>query len=106
MQLKWNNTLRAKATVGMNQRGHQSSDGITEQTKRGTKESWKRQRNKELTQGSGMKADLYETRPEGDVTEAAQIGNRVGIGKSSGIYQKQRRLLDCEGEGYAGAEGR
>ena len=55
VQLKWNNTLRAEATVGMNQRGSQSSDGIMEQTKRGTKESWKRQQNKELTQGSKMK---------------------------------------------------
>ena len=43
-------------TVRTNQRGSRSSDGITERTKRGTKESWKRQRNKELTRGSGMKA--------------------------------------------------
>ena len=41
-------------------------------------------RNKELTHGSGMKADSYGTRPEGDVTEAARIGNHVGIGKSLG----------------------
>ena len=75
MQLKQNNTLRAKATMGMNQRGSRSSDGITEQTKRGTKESWKRQQNKELNQGSGMGADLYGTRTAGDFTKAARIGN-------------------------------
>ena len=37
MQLKWNNTLRAKVIVGTNQRGSQSSDGITEWTKKGNK---------------------------------------------------------------------
>ena len=31
-----------------------------------------------------MKADLYGTRPEGDISEVARIGNRVGIGKSLG----------------------
>ena len=71
-----------------------------EQTKRGTKECWKRQQHKELTRGSGMKANSYETRPESDVTEAARIG------KLSGIGQEQRQLLNCEGEGYTGAEGR
>ena len=71
-----------------------------EQTKRGTKESWKRQQNKELTRGSRMKADLYGTRLEGDITEAAQIG------KSTGIDWKWRRLLDHEGEGSAGVKGR
>ena len=40
--------------------------------------------NKELTQGSRMKVDSYRTRPEGDVSEAARIGNHVGIRKSSG----------------------
>ena len=59
MQLKWNNTLRAKVTVGTNQRGSRSSDGIMEWTKRGTKESWKRQQNKELTWGSRPEADSY-----------------------------------------------
>ena len=50
---------------------------------KGTKEAWVA-RNKELPRGSGPEADLYRTRPEGDVTEVAQIGNRVGIGKLSG----------------------
>ena len=106
MQLKQNNTLRAEATVKRNQRGSRSSDGIMEQTKRGTKESWKRQWNKELTQGSGMKVDLYGTRPEGDVTKAAQIGNHVEIGNSSGIDWEERQLLNHEDESYAGLEGR
>ena len=46
--------------------------------------------NKELTQGSGMKVDSYGTRLVGDVTEVARIGNRVGIGNSSGIGSEQR----------------
>ena len=46
--------------------------------------------NKELTRGSGMGADLYGTRAAGDVTKAAQIGNRVVIGNSSGINWEQR----------------
>ena len=37
VQLKWNNTLRAEAIMGTNQRGSKSSDGITEQTKKETK---------------------------------------------------------------------
>ena len=41
-------------------------------------------RSKELTQGSGMKVDSYRTRPDGDVSEAARIGDRVGIRKSLG----------------------
>ena len=76
--------------VGTNQSGSQSSDWIMEWTKRGTKKSWKRQWNKELTQGSGLGVDSYRTRPEGDVTKAAQIGNCVRIGNSSGIDQEQR----------------
>ena len=45
----------------------------------GTKEAqvaW----NKELTCGSGPEADSYGIRPEGDISKATQIGNRVGIG--------------------------
>ena len=49
--------------------------------KGGSEVAW----NKELKQGSRPEVDLYRTRPEGDVTKVAQIGNRVGIGKSSGI---------------------
>ena len=56
---------------------------------KGTKEAWVA-RNKELTRGSGPEADSYGTRPEGDVTEAARIGNCVGIGKSSEIDWEQR----------------
>ena len=52
---------------------------------------------KELKWGAG---------PEGDITRATRIGNRVEIGNSLGIDQEQRRLLDREGESYAGAEGR
>ena len=37
---------------------------------KGPKEAWVA-RNKELTQGSGMKVDSYRTRLAGDVTEAA-----------------------------------
>ena len=33
VQLKWNNTLRAGATMGTNPRGSQSSDGVTDRTK-------------------------------------------------------------------------
>ena len=49
----------------------------------GTKEA-RVARNKELTRGSRLEVDSYGTRPDGDVSEAARIGNRVGIGKSSG----------------------
>ena len=45
----------------------------------GTKEAWVA-RNKELTHGSGLEADLYGIRLEGDVGKATRIGNRVGIG--------------------------
>ena len=45
----------------------------------GTKEA-RVARNKELTRGSGPEADSYGIRPEGDVSKATQIGNRVGIG--------------------------
>ena len=79
VQLKWNNTLRAKVVMRTNQRGSQSSDGIMEQTKKGTKESWRGQQNMELTWGCGQGADSYRTRPEGDVTKAAQIGIMSGI---------------------------
>ena len=40
--------------------------------------------NKELIRGSRMKVDSYGTRPEGNISEAAQIGNHVGIEKSLG----------------------
>ena len=73
---------------------------MMEQTKRGTKESWKRQQNKELTRGSEPEADSYRMRPEGDVTRAAWIGN------SSGIHQERRQLLNCECGSFAGAERR
>ena len=56
-----------------------------ERTKRGTKESWRRQQNKELTWGSRMRVDPYGTRPEGDVTKVAWIGNCVEIGNLLGI---------------------
>ena len=45
----------------------------------GTKEA-RVVRNKELTHGSGPEADSYGIRPEGDISKATQIGNRVGIG--------------------------
>ena len=45
----------------------------------GTKEA-RVARDKELTRGSGPEADLYGIRPEGDVSKATRIGNRVGIG--------------------------
>ena len=63
-------------------------------------------RNKELTRGSGPEADSYGMRSEGGVSKVTQIGSHVGIGNWSGIDWKWRRSLDCEGEGYAGAEGR
>ena len=62
--------------------------------------------NKELTWGSRPEADSYGIRPEGDVSKATWIGNRVVIGNWSGIDQEWRQSLNCEGEGYAGAEGR
>ena len=72
---------------------------------KGTKEVWVAQ-NKELTQGSRLEVDSYGTRSEGGISKVTQIGNRVGIGNMSGINWEGRRLLDHEGEGYAGAEGR
>ena len=71
----------------------------------GTKEAWVVQ-NKELTRGSGPEADSDRTRLEGGISKATLIGNCVGIGNWSGIDRDWRRLLNCEGEGYAGAEGR
>ena len=71
----------------------------------GTKEAWV-VRNKELTWGSGPEVDSYGTRSEGGVSKATQIGNRVGIGNQSGIDRERCQSLDCEGEGYAGVEGR
>ena len=53
-----------------------------------------------------MKADLYGTRLEGDVTKVAWIGNHVDIGNLLGIDREQRQLLDCEGESYGRVEGR
>ena len=47
-----------------------------------------------------MGADSYGTRAAGDFTKVAQIGNSLGI------YWEWRQLLDHEGEGYTGAEGR
>ena len=44
----------------------------------GTKEAWVA-RTKELTHGSGPEADSYGIRPEGDVSKATRIGNRVGV---------------------------
>ena len=48
--------------------------------------------------------DLYRTRPEGDVTKVAWIGNHIGIGNLLGIDQEQRQLFDHEGRSYAGME--
>ena len=56
---------------------------------KGTKEAWVAQ-NKELTWGSGPEADSDRTRLEGGVSKATQIGNCVGIGNMSGIYQEGR----------------
>ena len=72
---------------------------------KGTKEAWVVW-NKELTQGSGPEADSYRTRSEGGVSKATRIGNCVGIGNQLGIDREWRQLLDREGEGYTGAEGR
>ena len=45
----------------------------------GTKEA-RVARNKELAQGSGPEVDSYRIRPEGDISKATRIGNRVVIG--------------------------
>ena len=45
----------------------------------GTKEA-RVARNKELAWGSGPEADSYGIRPEGDISKATRIGNRVVIG--------------------------
>ena len=71
----------------------------------GTKEAWVVW-NKELTQGSGLEADSYGTRSEGGVSKVTRIGNHVVIGNRLGIDWEWRQLLDREGEGYAGGEGR
>ena len=71
----------------------------------GTKEAWVAW-NKELTWGSGPEVDSYGTRSEGGISKVTWIGNRVGIGNQSGIYQERHQSLDREGEGYAGVEGR
>ena len=62
--------------------------------------------NKELTWGSRPEADSDRTRLEGGISKATLIGNCVGIGNWSGIDRDWRRLLDLEGEGYTGVEGR
>ena len=72
---------------------------------KGTKEAWVAW-NKELTWGSRLEADSDGTRLEGGISKATLIGNRVGIGNWSGIDWDWRQLLDLEGEGYTGAEGR
>ena len=59
-----------------------------------------------LTWGSRPEVDSYRTRSEGGISKATWIGNRVRIGNWSGIDREWPQLLDCEGEGYAGAEGR
>ena len=51
VQLKWNNTLRAGATVGTNPRGSQSSDGVTDRTKKRNKGDLGVAQNKELSTG-------------------------------------------------------
>ena len=56
--------------------------------------------NKELTRGSGPGADLYKTRPEDDVTKAAQIGNLLGID------WEWRQLFNCEDKRYTEVERR
>ena len=45
--------------------------------------------NKELTWESRLEVDLYRTRPEGDITKVAWIGNCVGIGNSLAIDWEQ-----------------
>ena len=72
---------------------------------KGTKEAWVVQ-NKELTQESGPEVALDETRLEGGISKATWIGNPVGIENMLGIDWEGCWSLDCEGEGYAGAEGR
>ena len=68
--------------MGTNKRGSRSSDGITKQTKeKGNKGGLEVVQKKELKWGAG---------PEGDITRATQIGNRVEIGNSLGIDQEQR----------------
>ena len=70
-----------------------------------TKEAWVVW-NKELTRGSGTEADSYGTRSEDGVSKVTRIGNRLGIGNWLGIDREWHQSLDCEGESYAGAEGR
>ena len=72
--------------MGTNQRGSQSSDGITKRTKkRGNKEGLEVAWNKELKQGDRLEVDLYETGREGDITRATWIRNCVEVGNSLGI---------------------
>ena len=93
--------------MGTNQRGSQSSDGITKWTKeKGNKGHLEVAWNKELKWGGRQKADLYGTGPEGDVTRATRIGNHVEIGNCLGINWEWRQLLDCEGRGYTETERR
>ena len=56
--------------------------------------------NQELKWGNGPEVDSYGTRPEGDVTKVAWIGNLLGID------WEWRQLLDCESGSYAGVERR
>ena len=51
VQLKWNNTLRAGASVGTNPRGTRSSDRVTDRTKKRNKGDLGVARNKELSTG-------------------------------------------------------
>ena len=81
VQLKWNNTLRARAIVGTNPRGSRSSDGVTDQTKKRNKGDLGVARNKELSMGKRTGSKLVWN----DITKAVRIGNHVVIGNWSGI---------------------
>ena len=58
MQLKQNNTLRARATMGTNPKESRSSDGIMDQTKKGNKGGSEVAQNKELNMGKQTRGRL------------------------------------------------
>ena len=109
----WNRAAEAEQSFEKMEQVWEETQGEVDQVmgsrigpkEKGTKEAWVVQ-NKELTRGSGPEADSYGTRSEDGISKATWIGNRVVIGNWSGINREWRQLLNCEGEGYAGAEGR
>ena len=57
-----NNTLRVEVTMGINPRGSQSSDGVTDWTKKGNKGSSEGVWNRELNTGKRTEGGLVQNK--------------------------------------------